>query len=670
MKKSKLSLGLVTSFIGALALTSCNTTATVTSSDKSIVDFIGYNSEDEKLEIDIDQFYSEYGDSDEGTTLFYNAVLEALIRYEYKGLSEEDPTLKAYDTLVKEADDKVEAQKQTAQDNANSSGRTYAEEWQDILDSHDCDDEEDLKQYFLYELEKEAITDWYYSANQSTLKDQYIGVGTDWKALARSADHEYESVFPYHILHVLVKLGADATDYSRATITSAEAEKLWNVVRKLMDGSYSFEEVAYSESDDSSNTAYGDVGIMSTQTSFYNEFKLGVYAYDALLSGVNDQDVDNLAIYEAFGVDDDSEVVTETKYDAATGVTETKEKVVDLVNKEMKHDVQTAITGYDLGDGYATIPTVPYDVFRQIGLNKDEEKMGTVEPEAGAVSYPRNILFNQFLNFRSPFVITAEDITIADGQDKVTTAAHDFINGDFKLKDNNFEAHSATNAIPDIGKEVLTDGEGNVIIGVRSTAGIHFMVMRKSVFKNTNLLTATGVATTKADVTLQDYYTTEIPGGDNYPAETYVNMTKSDDSSYYINRANTIKNKLKGQDSSDVFDAAYDYRIYQMLFDRVEDKIVFFDEDETTESTVKENIERKIKLLREGKYLSNIDSINDAWESYLAQLRHQNTIRGYKGMLSTGCVFKWGRATDPTATPEQRADAQKEFEKGGSCYVK
>ena len=89
MKKSKLSLGLVTSFIGALALTSCNTTATVTESKESIVDFIGYNSEDEKISIDIDKFYSEYGDSEEGTTLFYNAVLEALIRYEYKGLSEE-----------------------------------------------------------------------------------------------------------------------------------------------------------------------------------------------------------------------------------------------------------------------------------------------------------------------------------------------------------------------------------------------------------------------------------------------------------------------------------------------------------------------------------------------------------------------------------------------------
>jgi hypothetical protein len=396
---------------------------------------------------------------------------------------------------------------------------------------------------------------------------------------------------------------------------------------------------------------------MSTQTAFYNEFKLGVYAYDALLSGVNTQSADNTAIYKAFGIDANDKVTTKVVYDSTTNsVVETKENVVDLVNKEMIADVRNAVTGYGAtSTAYTKIPTIPYDVFRKIGQYKDDEKMGTVAPEAGAVAYPRNILFNQFLNFRSPFIITAEDVTIADGADKVTVAAHDFVNGDFKLPNNNFVA----NAVPAVpGKSVLTDKQGNVIIGVRSTAGIHFMVMRKSVFYNTNL----AVSAEKAAVTLQDYYTTDIPtAGVAYPAETYVNMTQSDDSTYYTNRANTIKNKLKGQDSSDVFDAAYDYRIYQMLFENVKDKIEFFDKDDNNQSVVMNNILKKIQLLRDGKVLSNADSINDAWESYLAQLRHQNTIREYKGMLSTGCVFKWGRAN---------ASDLEAFEKGGACYVK
>ena len=138
MKKSKkLSIGLITSFIGALALTACNSTPAVTASKTSIVDFIGYNGKDDKIEINIDEFYSKYGDSDTGTDLFYNAVLETLIRYQYKTLSDEDKTLKPYDSLVAEANDKVKAQKQTATDNAKSNGTKYDEEYAKILESFD-----------------------------------------------------------------------------------------------------------------------------------------------------------------------------------------------------------------------------------------------------------------------------------------------------------------------------------------------------------------------------------------------------------------------------------------------------------------------------------------------------------------------------------------------------
>ena len=688
MKKSKLSIGLVTSFIGALALSACNSTATVTSSKKSIVDFIGYNGKTDKLEINIDDFYKEYGESAEGTTLFYNAVLESLIRFQYKDLSDSEADLKAYTALEKEAKEKVAAQKQVATDNAKSNGTKFEAEWDKILDSYDCDTTKDLQEHFLYELEKDAINDWYYKKNATSLMDEYLGIGEDWKALAKESDHE--SVYPYHILHVLVKLGADASDYARATITADEAAKLWRVVRKLMDGSYKFEEVAYSESEDTSNTAYGDVGVMSTQTSFYNEFKLGIYAYDALLSKVNTQDADNKLIYEAFGVDDQAKAVVEVTNNNGVKV-ETKANVTDLVQTNMVKEVKNAVTGYDVdattgehvGDAYTTIPTIPYDVFRKMNDWKDEEKVNGEEVETNAVSYPRNVLFNQFLNFRSPFVITNEDITIDDTTDQqVDLVTHNFIKKAtnpetrFYLNKDNFDYKFDTNgkivkdedkatetetSVPN--KRVLTDGNDNVIICVRSTAGIHFMVMRKSVFKNTN------VASNKNGVTLQDYYTTMTPAEAEakqvaYPAQTYVNMTKSSDPSYYTNRANTIKNKLKGQDSDDVFDAAYDYRIFEALMNTnfAQNKITFFDKDGTTnKSVVQENIAKKIKLLREAKVISNADTIREAWESYLAQLRHQNTIRSYENALvKTSCVYKW---TKDGANPD-------DFNKGGACYVK
>ena len=106
MKKSKLSIGLVTSFIGALALTSCGSeTASVTKSKSAIVNFTGYNGKTDKIEINVDELYSEYSNSKEGTTLYYNAILEALTRYEYPLISNQDSELKSYERIESEARD-------------------------------------------------------------------------------------------------------------------------------------------------------------------------------------------------------------------------------------------------------------------------------------------------------------------------------------------------------------------------------------------------------------------------------------------------------------------------------------------------------------------------------------------------------------------------------------
>ena len=673
MKKSKkLSIGLVTSFIGALALTACS--EPVTESDKSVVDFIGYNSEDESLAIDTDAFYSKYGDSDEGTTLYYNSVLESLIRYEYKPLSErsaqKDPAnkqLKAYSTVEKEANDKVTAQKQTATDNAKSNKTSYSDEWDKILESYDVEDEDELKDYFLYEIEKDAINEWYYKQHADENADQYIGLKKDW---SEETTEGVDSVYPYHILHVLVKLSADAGDYTRATISEAEAKKLWSVVRNLMDSSYTFEKVAYDLSDDTSNKDYGDVGIMSINTSFYNEFKLGIYAYDALLSGVNEE-AGNEHIFKAFGLDSESSVIKTVVNNGGKANEENWMIQSEAIPETMVKGVHNAVTGYDrkadghYKDGYSALPTIPYDVFRRIGLAAEKDKLSdNTEPDSGDVVLPRNVLFNQFLNFRSPFVITDEDFKALDGDDKILLESHNFttpveraepFDNNFKLKATNFR----NDKVPALGtKNVLCDQDGNVIIGVRSSAGIHFMVMRKSIFKGTNEMNGKA----GEGYTLQDYYTVrEDIDAENYPEETYVNMANAQDPSYYTNRINTIKNKFKGSDSSDAFDAAYDYRIYEMLLndDLVKGKITIEGTD-FAKSKVAENIDKKISLLREMHTINNAQSMNDAWDSYLAQLRNQNDMREYEdALVHTTCVFKFDN--DPDAFSK---------DKGGICYVK
>ena len=650
MKKSKLSVGLVASFIGALAMSACNqdTSAAVNEENGTLVKLVDYNGD--QIVVKTDDLYNDYTNSSDGTKLYYDAILEALIRYEYPKLNEAG--LRSYESLLEEAEDKYTSARETASDNADNNGTSFDEEWEKILESHNCKDADDpddaLKKHYLYDLEKEELSDWYAKKNIDTLKDQYIGVDSNWNLVSEDAKvKDVNSLFPYHIIHVLVKLSADKDDYHRGTITEGEAENLWKVVRQLIDKNYSFGDVAFNLSDDTgSKSQYGDVGIMSTKTSFYNEFKLGIYAYDAILSGVNHQSADNKAIYEAFGLndedptDDDAEAARIVTKTTSAGIT--KEKVSKLIESEMVTNVKTPVSN---AAAYTTIPTVPYDVFRKISELAKEDKINGVAPESGDVALPRNVLYNQFLNFHSPFVITAEDITDNDNfdSDQVNVAAHDFAtSADLKIPQNNFVEMAVNGA----NKKVLCDAEGNVVIGVRSEAGIHFMVMRKSIFKETN------EAVNKEDVTLQDYYMTEkLPGEEGYPAQTYVNIKKTDDQSFYKSRIDSIKSELKSSN----FDAAYDYRLYEYLVnnDLVKGKLTFSNPE------VEENINEYIKLLRETKSVGDEKSMNDSWQSYLLMLRYQNDVREFKNSLvPSTCAFKFN------------SDNEAQFKEGGKCYVK
>ena len=172
------------------------------------------------------------------------------------------------------------------------------------------------------------------------------------------------------------------------------------------------------------------------------------------------------------------------------------------------------------------------------------------------------------------------------------------------------------------------------------------MLMRKSIFQATNAQSG------KATQSLQDYYTTAIPGDDDFPAtgETYVNMKTTDDQSYYKDRANDIKDAVKDTN----FDAAYDYRLYEYLINNnlVKGKITFSDEK------VEKNIVEYIKLLRESKSVSDAESMNNAWQTYLLMLRYQNTVRDFdNSLLPSTCAFTFNSAH------------ANEFKEGGRCYV-
>ena len=642
MKKSKLSAGLVTSFVAALALSACS--VTVTKNDTNIVDFKGYG--DEELAVLIDDVYKDYMQSSSGISKYYEKVMEILIRNAFAKDPKGESTLagikKNYNQIENEAKDNVKGAKQTAKDNASTNGTTYKTEWQSVLKEKGVEDEQELLQYYIYQLEKEEIEDWYYEQNKEALKAEYLGIDKQ----GHPVDSKVSSRFPYHVRHILVKVEDGGSDYVRGTITKDQAKLLSSTVELLAQGVMTFGEVAQKKSEDSSASSYGDVGIMTNAISsgklgMVNEFQLGIYAYDAIKkNGQKNEDID-----KGLGLTS----VVDTEPGTQEG------EVINVTAKDYFKD--------------RGIVEIPYSVFKELGdvaeLETNYETGYQIEDGKSAI-YPRNLLWNTYLNNHSIFVITngsrQEAGQIGDDHPAVinvdATSSATYYDGVDPYVNYKGEAGTidysklsnlkANDGFGGIGERVLCDENDNVIIGVRSEFGIHLMLIQKSAYDYDD-----------EKVTLDEYYTTAIPGDSDYPTKdgqpktTYVNFISSVNKSEYNTRAETVKSAIKG------FDSTYDYRLYEdlSLFNKEERKSKF------SKDTIElfESIDNYIDLQREKNQNSQDEGLEQVWKTYVELLEAQDWARHETNrILPEGCKIAFGdKGYDKTW-----------YEEGGDCYVK
>ena len=620
MKKSKLSFGLVTSFIAAMSLSACG--SNVTSKKDALVTFKPYG-EGETIDIVTDEMYQKYHKTTDGISKFYSQILEVLIRYEFEKNDGQNGMLTLAEIKQKAKSD-VKQEKQNARDKGN-----YDTEWKNILDSYDVENEKELTEYFIYKHEKDEISKYFLNNNIETLRKEFIGVDQTGAPVESKVD----TALPYHIRHILVKTDASASDFVNSTISATEANKLYNVISKLKDGKLSFAQIAYDESDDGSGKeAYGDVGIVTNQINestgkltMVNEFQLGIYAYDAILSGKS-----NEAISKGLGL--------EGKY-----------KTSDKTIKE----TYAATTG---------LVKVPYDAIAKLYEYKDLEKdeYGNELSDGNPVVYPRNIIWNKYFNHHQAFVITnaaRNEGTNANGGAKtaVESAVAQFKN---IASTSTFDANLGDRFvnIPAIcsnaNEKVLTDGNGNFIIGVRSEFGIHLIVIQKSIYDFAN-----------SNVTLEEYYTTEVPGSSKYPVDasgkaknTYVNFINSSATTDYNKRANKVKDTIKA------FDSTYDYRLYESLVDKYQSQIKFAGEEG---NKLNDAIARYLSVTRGAKAHTQESKLNAVWEEYIEMLTLQNDKREqyyetganeYKSlMIPEGCAVNFKHGGD-------------DYKEGGKCY--
>ena len=591
MKKSKLSLCLASSFIAAMSLAACgevseNPTAVVTVKD----------SNGKVREILSSAIYDEYKKTSGGVSKFYNAILESLIRYEYENPNQEivnwKNTAKALKTISEikaEAENSVKNDKNTANEKAKTNGTSYDTEWENILSSHDClpkdgdseSGEEKLLQYYIYQLEKEDITDKFFLFQKDNVTSEWLGVTKEGK----SAEKTVKGAYPYHIRHILAKISGGSSNFYNGTITSDEAELLGNIMESLLSDKMSFAQVAINNADADKNDKTsaekgGDLGIMTTTTAFVNEFKLGVYAYDAIYNHANDAGIDT--IRAGLGLDTDYKFSLKN----SSGVIEQTNPVDAFQNK---------INGGKLQE-------VPYDAFLKIKKYADDTKdaKGKQVNNGNEHYYPRNVLYNYYLNFHNPFVVTKELV----GDNGLPTA-------DDSTK---YDARFVEATINGVQKKVLCDETGNIIVCVRSEHGIHFMLLEKSIFDYS-------VDPASDESTLTEYYTTLTPGDANFPKkadgtdkETYVGYFEKADDSTYNTRVNDIKTSAKS------FDSTYDYRLFDYILQIEGDNIAI--KDDTLKITIKEYIART----RTSNNNSAEKSLNEAWRSYaeLIALQYDN----------------------------------------------
>ena len=553
MKKSKLSITLVTSFIAAMALTACNE---VTASKEALVTFTPYGSK-EAISLITDDVYQAYRGTSSGVTKFYEKILEVLIRYQFKENNFDKGELK-YSEIETWAKNQVQEQKDKAKANAKSNGTKYDDEWKSILDSHNVDDADGLKEHFIYDKEKEVITNWYAdnTDNAEALKNEFLGIDAN----GQKVDSKVKAAMPYHIRHILVKVdeaGNAQEKFYKGTISEAQAKLLADTVSTLASGKYTFSQVASMYSEDGSASSGGDVGIMTNAATsgslgMVNEFQLGLYAYDNLYDATNAADGAAAAIKEGLGITD---------------------------------DVKDALP--------ANAVEVPYEAFVKIGeaAKVTADKEGNKLANGSTAVYPRNILWNKYLNLHNVFVI--KNAKVGANKFGATDAADEFDNlcgsGEYDASLKNFNADG-----------YLCDEYGNVIVGVRSQYGIHFMIIEKSMYDYADLAT---------------YYSTKLPGDEGYSANSYVGYIVSQSKEDYKKRADDVKSKITS------FDSTYDYRLYQYLNTQVTVKFSGAAEG------LGEEIDTYIGKTQENNAFKQEDGLNKVWRTYTELLGAQEADR-------------------------------------------
>ena len=422
---------------------------------------------------------------------------------------------------------------------------------------------------------------------------------------------------PYHISHILINVSASSTDSGyKGQITESEATKLIGTIKRLARGNETFGSVAQSLSGDSSSAEkFGEGDIVTVDTGYVNEFKLGLYAFDSIFNG-KASNVDETRLESIHMTDNAKNYFTAKK-----------------TSKDYKIDFQE-ILDMEKVASKEKLPTG-----ESIDINNND-----------ATYYPRNIYFNNLFNSHQVSLITTKNKVVNGIEQKAFKNATEVPALAGLLDEGEYALCSGTNPIL-----VVRSGSGD---GDSGYQGIFFIVAEKSgLIENTETLT-----------TYYDY-TKTVEEYSKSIGTMYVNFNQQENKDYR-QRASKIESAVKNYDSlidSSIF-TYYLEKGKTELNLKINDEIkvevpkyVNGKRDGVEYLTLENAINQYLINTRLYNEYTKQNSMEKTWNEFVDSLQVIDQNRENR-LLSIGCAKAINAATS-------KEDINNLTKKGGACSV-
>ena len=651
MKKGKRSLTLALSLLSIASLTACDDDYKYPKNkweEGKIVNVGGKN-------YTFEQIYKLLDNTKGSAQAYYNVAKNVLAQL----------VTKRTDAMLATVDSKMNELKNTWKTNARTNRTSYKEEMEKTLDSESVDDIDELRNKYIAQAQNDENSTAYYNINADGTTDKsykfYISEEMTKNYVTEQA--------PYHVSHILIKVDAssDGEGLWNGKISADDAKQIGNVARMLASND-SFGSIALIASDDEGSAKqYGELFTstdgseqvaMEKTTSYINEFKLGLYAYDTFL---NPNTKNNAEVRTSLRVPGENVATSAVK---------------DTINTVLiGNDAETGKTSKAFG--------IPLSVALTMGYVADTEKNmvdNTKVDYAQETQYPRNVLFNNYFNYHGinfmyddsekydeKFLAEAKEVAAVAGIESSTWtkpsdvenklprkyAEYQYVKGQLSKIDqakfqvipgvsdnlveytyNSSEERSEYTPIAGSQKILVEkdDGTANPVIIVRggssSYQGIHFIVVNNDPFEN-------------ADTKYQ-YYRTNIPiasesdktkaDSDSYEDNaSFINFVTTDVNSNttYNTRRDALYKSIKKANSN------IEFNLYES--NKAAFKSAYNVDFDTLLGDYSALVNRYIDTTRDSSQISANDSLDESWETYIRQLSIQEDVSP-RGIVPQVCI--------------------------------